>query len=231
MPCEVGRGNCEKAGAWVCDGKDALKCSAVPDEPGSEECGGGDEDCDGKVDETTSAEPASGSVVWYADCDGDGFAPLGATTVRGCLEPDAAETQCGVPTAGWTKVSPIASADCGDDDNRAFPGQDEYFLTPRVGGSGSFDFNCDGQSTPNFDPPTLTRGEAEVCKTKSLSWTIMLIDQKTCFDRLTGYSGSCGQKAFSMFEGYPGSGLYVLCGSDEQSGVCNYAYAVDVTCH
>jgi len=74
---------------------------------------------------------------------------------------DAATTDAGSPDAavpcadrdhdGFFVVA-IPDSDCGDQldcddgDDRAFPGQTDYFSTPRT--SGGFDFNCDGNQTP-----------------------------------------------------------------------------------
>ena len=48
----------------------------------SEVCGGGDEDCDGEIDEDDAAD----APVWYPDADGDGFGDL-ARPHRACVQP------------------------------------------------------------------------------------------------------------------------------------------------
>ena len=87
--------------------------------PAAEErCGGGDEDCDGTVDEPDAVDAAT----WYLDGDGDGYG-TDAATASGCDTPrgDAAE-----PT------------DCDDSDSRVNPAALELCSTVGV------DDDCDG---------------------------------------------------------------------------------------
>jgi len=74
-----------------CDDQDP---SVSPD--ALELCGGGDEDCDGDVDE----DDASDAVAWHPDEDGDGLGDHDETQ-QGCVGPE-----------GWV----IDSSDCDDDD-------------------------------------------------------------------------------------------------------------------
>ncbi|MCA9538025.1 MAG: hypothetical protein KC620_04020 [Myxococcales bacterium] len=53
-PCEVGRGECLRAGAVICvDGR--AGCDAVAAQPGVEVCNGLDDDCDGTIDDSLPA--------------------------------------------------------------------------------------------------------------------------------------------------------------------------------
>jgi hypothetical protein len=61
---------------------------------------------------------------WYRDNDGDGHGS--GIVLMACT-----------PPAGYVATND----DCDEDDARAFPGQTQYFDTPRP--SGSYDFNCD----------------------------------------------------------------------------------------
>ena len=81
-----------------CDDADA---GASPAE--LERCGGGDEDCDGVIDED-EAEDAS---TWYRDADGDGFG-----------EDATALTQC-------AEAGVLLSGDCDDLDARLSPGAED----------------------------------------------------------------------------------------------------------
>jgi cysteine-rich repeat protein len=97
-------------------------------------CDGIDHDCDG------DPMPAE-SPLWYLDCDGDGYAPLGAPSMRRCDEP--APQGCG---GGWTTRIPVtgdpSTSDCNDADADANPAQTSYFTSQTTGGG--FDYNCNG---------------------------------------------------------------------------------------
>ena len=69
-----------------------------------EVCNGGDDDCDGEVD-----EEADDAGVYWADLDGDGFG-----------DPDAAVTACSTPS-GYVDDA----TDCDDDDGAINPAADE----------------------------------------------------------------------------------------------------------
>ncbi|MCB9674430.1 MAG: hypothetical protein H6737_04890 [Alphaproteobacteria bacterium] len=141
------------ADATDCDDRDAATSPAA-----LEQCGGGDEDCDGQTDE--GAGP-----LWYADLDGDGFGA--GVGVQACVAPTgsvadatdcddaladafpgnpAGETLCnGVDDdcAAGTPDSPDGDGDghgvctdCADGDPSVWPGAPE---TPCDG----IDSNCD----------------------------------------------------------------------------------------
>ena len=84
-------------------------------------CNQGAGDCDN--DMTNGCEPLS---WFFEDKDGDGHGV-----------PDVSTETCTAPPGFSTLAD-----DCDDGDGRAFPGQTQYFSTPRA--SGGFDFNCDG---------------------------------------------------------------------------------------
>lgn len=114
---ECGEGN------WVTVGGDCDDTCETCFEGGTEVCDGLDNDCDMEVDEDVQ-------LTVYPDMDGDGFG-----TGEGTLE-------CEVPE-GFAD----AGGDCADEDERAFPGQTEYFETPIMGATTgpAFDFDCDGE--------------------------------------------------------------------------------------
>lgn len=229
MPCEAGKGDCKKAGAWVCDGKDVLRCSGVPGEPGNEACGGGDEDCDGKVDESSVAEAADGSTFWFADCDGDGFAPMGALSVRTCAAPEADDSGCNTGAARWIQKSPQTTADCSDVDPAAFPGQTAYSVDPIADTAADYDFDCDGEQTANLPGITGLIGTQNVgCDTNILSWVVG-ISNDDCYDSTSGFAGACGKTAVSVYQGFKSGGTKLVCG---QTGAttCQYVYSARVPC-
>ncbi|MCA9605015.1 MAG: putative metal-binding motif-containing protein [Myxococcales bacterium] len=107
-PPEAGTGNCRNgtqtctSGRWgTCDG-------AVV--PGTETCGGGDEDCDGSTDESG----AVGELLFYRDADGDGYGSISMTRLA-----------CAAPT-GYV----ADNTDCIDADANAHPGQRTYYAEP-----------------------------------------------------------------------------------------------------
>ena len=68
-------------------------------------------------------------TTYYYDGDQDGFG-----------NPNRSVSACEPPPGHVDNHQ-----DCADDDPRAFPGQKQFFSTPRP--DGSFDFDCDGQSS------------------------------------------------------------------------------------
>jgi hypothetical protein len=88
--------------------------------PGADErCGGGDEDCDGRVDDEDP--DLLGAPTWYADADGDTYGNAAVAT-QSCVRP-----------AGYVS----SSTDCNDSSAAIHPGASEI-----VGDD--VDQNCDG---------------------------------------------------------------------------------------
>lgn len=124
--CTDGAGLALKAGD--CDDYDP---SAFPG--GMEGCGGGDEDCDGEVDEAG----AIGEFTWYTDSDADGYGDAAATRL-GCVA-SATEVSDGTDCDDTlASVSPGAVELCGggdedcdglaDDDDTSPGGQVSWFI-------------------------------------------------------------------------------------------------------
>ncbi|MFT5358193.1 MAG: hypothetical protein ACI9KE_005430, partial [Polyangiales bacterium] len=115
-----------------CDDEDPLISPASADG-----CDGEDNDCDGAIDEEEI-------VTYYADCDGDGFAPSDATLVEACARPTPTLTRCD-DGGQWSTRSPDTDPDCNDANATVRPGQ-TFQSTPimSVPEEIDFDYNCDG---------------------------------------------------------------------------------------
>ena len=79
-----------------------------------EVCGGGDEDCDGEIDE----DDASDAPTWYSDADGDGYADVDDTTgLTGCSPPEGTASEPGDCDDADPEVNPGADEVCNDRDD------------------------------------------------------------------------------------------------------------------
>jgi len=104
----------------------------------AELCDGEDNDCDTAVDE--------GNPVWHADCDSDGYGPLGATSVVACTMPTTTPRSCRFSSTSsqWTSRVPVlnSTADCNDGANSVNPTHTDFETSPHD--SSSYDWNCNG---------------------------------------------------------------------------------------
>jgi hypothetical protein len=107
---------CSATGSAVPIAGDCDDADAGSSPTASEVCDGGDNDCDGSVDESG----ALGESTWYLDADGDGYGTGGSTLLA-----------CDVPT-GYA----ANSADCNDSLSAVNPGATES--------CDSVDNDCDG---------------------------------------------------------------------------------------
>lgn len=69
--CSAGMYDCQVSGHYQCQGIDDTKCDAVPRTGSEEKCGGGDEDCDGRVDEGLKNACGGPCDVRLANAPGD----------------------------------------------------------------------------------------------------------------------------------------------------------------
>ncbi|MES2639034.1 MAG: MopE-related protein [Myxococcota bacterium] len=94
--------------------RDATDCddTDVYTHPGAhEQCGGGDEDCDGTTDESDAAD----APTWYPDGDADGYG-ADTRTSRSCRAPAAHSSTGGDCDDGDATISPAATETCDEVD-------------------------------------------------------------------------------------------------------------------
>ena len=108
--------DCEASSGWVENAEDCDDTQATTNPDADEVCDGGDNDCDGTVDENTAVDTST----WYADADGDGYGNTNYTT-EACNQP-----------SGWV----ADNTDCDDGSAAAYPGGTEVCDTR--------DNDCDG---------------------------------------------------------------------------------------
>lgn len=110
-------------------------------------CNSLDDDCDTNVDEDTVSD-------FYADCDGDGYAPSGANMTAGCTVPTS-DPGCGTATQTWTARLPdvFVDYDCNDEVAEAHSHVAAFSTTPMATTPDtglSYDYDCDGAETSQF---------------------------------------------------------------------------------
>lgn len=81
------KGECGKS-FTVCSAN-GLECPQIT-QPTTEICNGEDNDCDGIVDNPTTADMITGAKLWYIDADGDGFGDKNAAPIVRCSDPSTA---------------------------------------------------------------------------------------------------------------------------------------------
>jgi cysteine-rich repeat protein len=140
------------------DGHSPGKCGDDCDDGDKTVFGGAPELCDDKDNNCNDAKDET-ELNWYKDCDGDGYAVLGAIANPGCEEP-AAPTDCGSGLAAkWTTRVPSSAgeSDCWDQDPLVHPRTEEennsaWSATPITGRSvgENFDYNCLNSNEPRY---------------------------------------------------------------------------------
>ncbi len=170
--------------ATGCGGTDCDDANASRNPSRQELCADAiDNDCNPATSDTTAA--------WYVDCDGDGFAPGTAGMVSRCERPAGPPTSCGAAAgAAWTGVSPLGrgTADCNDAQPSVYPGQTSYFGRSYmgVGGTTSFDYDCNGVSTPRYS----SDGRTAMC-----TGTATRCSGEPLYVALSGTTPVCGGNA------------------------------------
>jgi hypothetical protein len=95
---------------------------------------------------------------WYADCDGDGYAPTSATTgaVSGCTAPMGVSS-CSQAGAQWVTRYPIGTgADCDDVNSQVYP---NAFYETSEDRRWGYDYNCDTQVSKQYTSTNVVPSE------------------------------------------------------------------------
>ena len=111
---------CSQPSGYVPDATDCDDSDPAINPGASESCNGGDDDCDGAVDEADAVDAST----WYRDGDSDGYGDATATTVA-CDQP-----------SGYIAYGGPSLEDCDDGDDDVHPGADEH--------CDGVDEDCDG---------------------------------------------------------------------------------------
>jgi cysteine-rich repeat protein len=125
----------------ACGGDDCDDANALAYPGATEACGAtADLNCDGAAGVTPT---------YYLDCDRDGFAPAGATTMMSCTLPPA-PSACAAGT--WTTRAPVGAGaiDCLDSNFTARPTQTSWYATSASGLVPAYDWNCSGAAQTQY---------------------------------------------------------------------------------
>jgi hypothetical protein len=133
--------SCEAPSGAVADATDCDDAAPDTNPDGQEVCGGGDEDCDGLLDDEDGSVDLSTAATGYIDADGDGF---GADLIVACELPSTAvsdDTDC---DDADPSNYPSAAERCDGVDNDCDGVDDTIGYWPMDEGSGSTVYDAAG---------------------------------------------------------------------------------------
>ena len=103
---------CDPVGTWVENGDDCDDGNSGINPGQPEVCGGGDEDCDGAIDDDD--DDVTGTTAWAVDGDGDGYG--GPKSLDACVQPKGTVETADDCDDGDPEVHPDATEICDGDD-------------------------------------------------------------------------------------------------------------------
>jgi cysteine-rich repeat protein len=152
---------------------------------------GNQELCGNAIDDDCNAGTSDAAMtLFYPDCDGDDFTPMGSSGIAACMEP-ASCGGCGCTTQAGTSQ---ANSDCADNNINARPGQTAYFTTAISGVSSSrdYDYNCDTAETKRYTCENVSATAGCSSFRGGCLEILCLPGQPCCRDGWTGSAPACG---------------------------------------
>lgn len=183
---------CTQPSGYVMNNEDCNDACRTCRPNGPEVCDELDNDCDTRVDEYVT-------TTYYADCDGDGYAPRGASSYEGCTVRTSRPAGCALAAGTWTSRSPtVGNRDCLDTNPSVYPNNPAYYSSPASGHSPPYDYNCDGVETQELtqvDGHCTSAGFGH-CDPPHRGWTTTTVP--ACGE-MGDYVTGCGSACFPQF--------------------------------
>ncbi len=143
---------CAEPEGYVVEATDCDDTSAYVNPAATESCNGGDDDCDGTIDEDAAVDAGT----WYEDGDGDGYGDPGAASVA-CVAPDGTVADATDCDDGAAAANPGADELCDGLDNDCDGAEDEVAAEdalPWYADSDGDGYGDPGEAVYACDPPS-----------------------------------------------------------------------------